>query len=138
MENFIKKEIRKKNRGFGCYSKTPQGGGRQDNTVRWSFESTKVRSSIAALPIGMTSSSLLGVTKAADMLGEVARKAVDFLRECKNLAHTPAGRVETGAGDGIFRYCAAAAAPDRGRQRSDGVFGEAKSLADLADRLGPR
>ncbi len=29
---------------------------------------------------------------------------------------------------------AAAAAPDRGRQRADGVFGEAKGLADLADR----
>src|SRR4029077_7646177 len=72
--------------------------------------------------------------KAADMLGEVARKAVDFLRECKNLAHTPVLRVETGTGDRIFRYCTAAAAPDRGRQRSDGVFGEAKSLANLADR----
>jgi len=40
MENFIKKEIGKKNRGFGGYSNTPQGGGRQGNTVRWSFEPT--------------------------------------------------------------------------------------------------
>src|SRR4029078_5985517 len=72
--------------------------------------------------------------KAAYILRRVARKAADFLRECKNLAHTPALRVETGASDGIFRYCAAAATPDRGRQRSDGVLGAAKSLANLADR----
>src|SRR4029078_5098069 len=74
-----------------------------------------------------------GNDKAADMLREGARKDADFLRECKNLAHTPALRVETGASDGIFRYCAAAATPDRGRQRSDGVLGEANSLATLAD-----
>ena len=33
-----------------------------------------------------------------------------------------------------FETVAAAAAPDRGRQRADGVFAQAEGLADLADR----
>jgi hypothetical protein len=40
MENFIKKEILEKNQSFGGYSKQPRTGGRQGNTVRWSFEPT--------------------------------------------------------------------------------------------------
>jgi hypothetical protein len=40
MENFIKKEILEKNQSFGGYSKQPRIGGRQGNTVRWSFEPT--------------------------------------------------------------------------------------------------
>ena len=52
--------------------------------------------------------------KPADMLGEMTREAVDLGRQRRDLAHAPALRVETGAGDGILRHCAAAAAPDRG------------------------
>ena len=75
-----------------------------------------------------------GDDEAADMLREMTREAVDLLRECNDLAHAPALRVEAGAGDGILRYRATAAAPDRGRQRADGVFAKTKGLADLADR----
>ena len=73
--------------------------------------------------------------EAADMLGEVAREAVDLVRErrepgcIRRLCGSRPVRVTAS-----FDHCAAAAAPDRGRQRADGVFGEAKSLADLADR----
>ena len=55
-----------------------------------------------------------GDDKAADMLGKMARKAIDLLRERKDLAHAPALRIEAGTGDGILRHRAAAAAPDRG------------------------
>src|SRR4051812_38854400 len=40
MENFIKKGMLGKGWGFDNYSKQPRIGGRQGNTVRWSFEPT--------------------------------------------------------------------------------------------------
>src|SRR4029078_13527926 len=38
--------------------------------------------------------------EAADMLGKMTRKAVDFARQCKDLAHAAAIRVEGGGGGG--------------------------------------
>ena len=72
--------------------------------------------------------------EAADVLRQMAREAVDLARERRDLPHAPAVRIEPGARDGILRHRAAAAAPDRGRQRADGVLGQAEGLADLADR----
>ena len=51
--------------------------------------------------------------KTADMLREMTRKAVDFPRKRKDLADARAVRIEACAGDGIFRYGTATAAPDR-------------------------
>src|SRR5262245_65460516 len=68
------------------------------------------------------------------MLREVTRETVDLMREHKYLAHAPALRVEAGSGHSVLRNCTAPAAPDRGRQGSNGVLAQAKGFADLADR----
>src|SRR5262249_16479234 len=46
-------------------------------------------------------------------LREMAWTAVNLARQCQELAHAAAVRIEAGAGDGIFRHRAAAAPPDR-------------------------
>ena len=51
--------------------------------------------------------------EAADMLGKMTRKAVDFARQRQDLAHAAAMRIEAGASDGVLRHRAATAAPDR-------------------------
>ena len=71
--------------------------------------------------------------EAADVLRQMAREAHDLARQRRDLLHAAALRIEPGAFDGVLRHRAAAAAPDRGRQRADGVLAQAKRLADLAD-----
>src|SRR5262249_48316279 len=55
-----------------------------------------------------------GDDKSTDVLGKVAREAIDLLRERKNLTHALALRIEAGPGDGLFRHRAATTTPDRG------------------------
>ncbi len=96
--------------------------------------STKVRSGIAPLPIGITSSSRLRVmTKPPTCCDRWRGKAVDLVGERGDLLHARAVESSPAAGDRVLRHCAAAGAPDRGRQRADSVFGQPKYLADLAD-----
>ena len=73
--------------------------------------------------------------EAADVLREMAREADDLVRPApRSGACARLCRIEPGAREIVLRDIAAAAAPDRGRQRADGVFGQAEGLADLADR----
>src|SRR3974390_1947657 len=74
-----------------------------------------------------------GEDKTAELLEKMTGEAVDLGLQRRNLAHAPALWVEAGAGDRIFRYRAATATPNRGRQGTDGVFGETKGFSDLAD-----
>src|SRR5664280_2112364 len=62
----------------------------------------------------------------------MAREADDLARQSADLPHAPAVRIEPGAGK--VGLAVAAAAPDRGCQRADGVFRETEGLADLTDR----
>ncbi len=72
------------------------------------------------------------MTKAADMLREVAREADDLARQLQHLADAALGRIEPGAA-GIGAVDAGIRpAPDIAGERADRVLGEAEGLADLA------
>src|SRR5674476_1058217 len=62
----------------------------------------------------------------------MAREADDLARQRRYLLHAPAVAIEPGARQVGLGHVAAAA-PDRGRQRADGVLAQAERLADLAD-----
>ena len=69
--------------------------------------------------------------EAADVLRQMAREAGDLARQRRDLLDAPAVRIEAGARE--VGMAVAAATPDRGRQRADGVLAQAEGLADLAD-----
>ena len=70
--------------------------------------------------------------EAADVLRQMAREAGDRARKRADLLDALVARIEPGARE--VGLAVAAAAPDRGGQRTDGVFAQAEGLADLADR----
>ena len=97
--------------------------------------SMKVRSSMAAVPIGTVSSMRSPAQhEAADMLREMARKADELVGEIDRLADRRIAGVEPGLAHMLVRQAVAPVAPDRvGEGRGD-VRRQAERLADLADR----
>jgi hypothetical protein len=63
MENFIKKGMLGRGRGFDNYSKRPRTGGRQGNTVRDSFEPTGADASSSFISIIAFGREVAGPTK---------------------------------------------------------------------------
>ena len=97
--------------------------------------SMKVRSSMAALPMGTTSDKRPARQhEAADMLGEVAREADQLLRQFEHAGEQRIGRIEPGLADVSLGQRRIAQAPDGGGERRDRVLGETERLADFADR----
>ena len=72
--------------------------------------------------------------EAADMLGEMARKSHQLLRQRHDLPEPWIGRIEPGAPRLLLRDAGHRPAPQRAGERADGVVGQAEDLADLADR----
>ena len=94
--------------------------------------STKVRSAMAPLPIGITSSSRLRVMTKPPTCCDRWRGKPTISRASAAICRTRRlCRIEPGARE--VGLAVAAAAPDRGRQRADGVLAQAEGLADLAD-----
>ncbi len=75
-----------------------------------------------------------GDDEAADMLRQVAGKAVDLTRQLRDCLHARAVHIEPAADNGVLRNGAATHAPDRRGQGADRVFAQAENLADFADR----
>ena len=97
--------------------------------------SMKVRSAMAALPIGTVSSiARLAQDEAADVLRQVAREADELVREIDRLADGGVCRIESRLPDLVVRQLLAPVAPDRVGQRRRDVGRQAERLADLADR----
>ena len=95
--------------------------------------SMKVRSSIAALPIGTISSSGAGQDEAADVLREVAREADQLGRQVDGAADLGIAGSRPGLADVVVGQPVAPAAPDGVGQRGGDVLGQPQRLADVAD-----
>ena len=97
--------------------------------------SMKVRSFIAALPIGHgLVEPALGQHEAAHVLREVAREAQELGGEVHRAADLGIVRIEPSLTDVVVGHAVAPAAPDGVRQRGGDVFGQTERLADVADR----
>ena len=75
-----------------------------------------------------------GDDEAADVLRQMAREGDDLADHGEHLAHRAAPRIEPGAAQILIAQAAAAAAPDAGGDRADGVLRQREGLADLAHR----
>ena len=102
--------------------------------------SMKVRSSMAALPIGTISSSRSARQhEAADMLGEMAREADQLAGELERACDQRIGGIEPGLADMLRRQAARPSCPRRcWRARAVTSSRQAQRLADLADRAARR
>ena len=88
---------------------------------------------MAALPMGTVSSRrLAGEHEAADMLGEMARKADQLVGKRDRLPDRRICRIEAGLADVIVRQAVAIAPHGLGQRRGD-VLGQSQNLADFAD-----
>ena len=97
--------------------------------------SMKVRSAMAALPIGTVSSRRAGVsTKPPTCCDRWRGKPMQLVREVDRLADGGVCGIEPRLPDVLVRQLLAPAAPDRVGQRRGDVVGQAQRLADLADR----
>ena len=67
------------------------------------------------------------------MLGKMAGKSHQFLRQRHHLLQFRIGRIEAGTPRFLFLYASHRPAPKRAGERADGVIGKAEDLADLAD-----
>ncbi len=95
--------------------------------------SMKVRSSMAALPMGTVSSRRSAREhEAADMLRQMAREADQLVGKRDRLADRRIVRIEAGLADVIVRQAVAIAPHGLGQRRGD-VLGQSQNLADFAD-----
>ena len=76
----------------------------------------------------------LGDDKAADMLGQMARKTDDLADQLRGQHHPFVGRVNARLAHPVFARGGRGPAPDLARQARDHVLRQAHRLADLADR----